>query len=457
MKRIRPLLLFHLFLVSTIISNAQLKKVTPENALFHYLELKDSSYKWELKDSFRLGESTIYRLLLTSQKWQNILWKHELIIINPGLLKYNTALLFISGGSIRDGIPKWSSESDGLIKSLSHIAIQNQSCVAMISQVPNQPLFNGMVEDQIISYTLHKFQQTHDYTLPLLFPMVKSAQQAMTAVQEFIRSCKEMDIQHFVVSGASKRGWTTWLAGASDKRIVAIAPMVIDILNMPVSLNYQIQTWKDYSVEIQDYVKLGIPQQSMTEDGRKLLAMIDPYSYRDKLNMPKMIFMGGNDPYWVIDNIKNYYDSLPGMNLLQYVPNAGHNLGTKEQAFNTLNAFLAFTVQGINYNPLSWKINSGNRRLNITITTNDKAIGVKVWEANSNDADIRNNVWLPVNVGYENGRTTFSVSQKFPEKGYKAFFAAVTYTSPLGGTYDQMTRVFLMDTTGLIDNRIPDR
>ena len=65
-----------------------------------------------------------------------------------------------------------------------------------------------------------------------------------------------------MVSGASKRGWTTWLTGASDSRVVAIAPMVIDILNMPVNLDYQVKMWKDYSVQIEDYVKLGIPQTS---------------------------------------------------------------------------------------------------------------------------------------------------------------------------------------------------
>jgi PhoPQ-activated pathogenicity-related protein len=83
-----------------------------------------------------------------------------------------------------------------------------------------------------------------------------------------------------VVTGASKRGWTTWLTGASDKRVEAIAPMVIDVLNMPVSLDYQIKSWGDYSIQIEDYVKLGIPQSTGSADGQAITAMIDPYSYR---------------------------------------------------------------------------------------------------------------------------------------------------------------------------------
>ena len=103
--------------------------------------------------------------------------------------------------------------------------------------------------------------------------------------------------------------------------------MVIDILNMPVNLKHQLDAYGEYSVEIEDYVKLGIVQGMGTENGNALVTMIDPYSYRDKLTMPKMLFMGTNDPYWVIDNVKNYLKNIPGDNLIHYVPNAGHDLG----------------------------------------------------------------------------------------------------------------------------------
>jgi PhoPQ-activated pathogenicity-related protein len=45
------------------------------------------------------------------------------------------------------------------------------------------------------------------------------------------------------VAGASKRGWTTWLTPAVDKRVRAIVPIVLDILNIVPNINHH---WQAY-------------------------------------------------------------------------------------------------------------------------------------------------------------------------------------------------------------------
>lgn len=233
--------LLFLNLAFTMSANAQ---ITPETALQSYLNNGDKSLKWELKDEYTKNNLSIYNILLTSQKWREFTWTHQLTVIVPKENKHDGALLFITGGSNKNELPNWDSKKDDkLIESLAAVAAANSSIVVQLKQTPNQPFFGDLTEDALISYTLHNFKKDKDYSWPLLFPMVKSAVRAMDVVQEFSKQKLNHEVTKFVVSGASKRGWTTWLTGANDKRVAAIAPMVIDILNMPVSLDYQIKSW----------------------------------------------------------------------------------------------------------------------------------------------------------------------------------------------------------------------
>ena len=338
-------LLFAILLAGYLLNSCTTKEdpdpdiTTPENALSTYLNNGDSTYHWEIIDSYDILDVKAYDLLLTSQQWREYSWKHQLTILIPSDIQYDGALLWITGGSLRDGLPRWTSQNDEETWTFGIAAANNHAVVAILRQTPNQPLFDDLGEDALISYTLYNFKNDGDYSWPLLFPMVKSAIRAMDAVQEFSEETADHEITGFLVSGASKRGWTTWLTGASDSRVKAIAPAVIDILNMPLNLEYQKEVWGDYSVEIQDYVDLGIPQTVHTELGDAITTMVDPYSYRDKLTMPKLIFIGTNDPYWPVDAVKHYFNDLKGENFIHYVANAGHDLNGGQQARWSLNAF----------------------------------------------------------------------------------------------------------------------
>jgi PhoPQ-activated pathogenicity-related protein len=427
------------------------QKITPETALESYLANGDKTFKWELKDSFVRGDNTYFNLLLTSQKWREFTWTHQLTVIVPKHNKHDDALLFITGGSNKDELPNWNSKKDDdMYVSLGNVASTNKAIVALLKQTPNQPCFGDLTEDALISYTLHQFKKDKDYSWPLLFPMVKSAVKAMDAVQEFSKQKLSHTVNRFVVTGASKRGWTTWLTGASDKRVEAIAPMVIDVLNMPVSLDYQIKSWGDYSIQIEDYVKLGIPQSTGSEDGRAITAMIDPYSYRAKLTMPKMIFMGTNDEYWVVDNIKNYLNDIPGKNMLHYVPNAGHDLGGGKQAMEALSAFFGATIQKKPYNECKWtqSVSKNTVKLNIK-TTADVLEDVVLWSANSTDQDLRDDKWTSKSLGIKK-KASVQVSATFPESGFRAFYVDLKYKTPAGNTYTESTRVFLTSNKALL-------
>src|SRR5690606_41540060 len=110
---------------------------------------------------------------------------------------------------------------------------------------------------------------------------------------------------------ASKRGWTSWLTAAVDARVMAVAPMVIDVLNMRAQMDHQRATWGELSDEIQDYAALDLPTRLRTDRGSALLSMVDPFSYRAELTKPKLIMLSTNDRYWPLDALKLYWSELP--------------------------------------------------------------------------------------------------------------------------------------------------
>ncbi len=442
--------LFGLLLFFLIFSCKTQKEVTPETALEAYLTNNDNSFAWELNDKQELNGAMLYNLLVTSQKWREYTWRHQVAIIVPEEVKYDGALLFITGGSNKDEIPNWKKPDDGNIQMMHLIAQKNKALVAVVFQVPNQPLFGDLTEDEIISLTFHNYRNDRDFTWPLLFPMVKSAIRAMDAVQAFSQETLNHKINRFLVSGASKRGWTTWLTGASDPRVEAIAPMVIDMLNMPKSISYHVEAWGGYSIQIQDYVELGIAQDVNTPDGQELTAMIDPFSYRDKLTMPKFIFNGTNDEYWPVDAIKHYIYEIPGENYLHYVPNAGHGLGDKKQAIQALSSFFAKTLRKKEYPKCSWSFEENRQEIVVKIdVSKDQLKGVLLWTCDSEDRDFRDNEFISKVIETEKDNQ-ISVSVNYPDSGFRAFYIDLHYPDPNGEVYSVSTRMFVADSDEIL-------
>jgi PhoPQ-activated pathogenicity-related protein len=423
---------------------------TPENALDNYLNNGDTTYQWELQSSYDILDVKAYDLLLTSQQWREYSWKHQLTIFIPPDIQSEGALLWITGGSLRDGLPKWASENDEETWAFGIAAASNHAVTAILRQTPTQPLYDDLYEDALISYTLHNFQSDGDYSWPLLFPMVKSAVRAMDAVQEFSKETANHEITGFLVSGASKRGWTTWLSAASDSRVKAIAPAVIDVLNMPVNLDYQVEVWGDYSVEIEDYVDLGIPQTINTEQGNALTIMIDPYSYRDKLTMPKLILIGTNDPYWPVDAVKHYFNDLKGENFIHYTPNAGHGLNGGQQARRSISAFFCNTFTQLPYAECSWETSESETGVTLNVEGSANAIiAAYLWSADSQDRDFRDEVWSSSDLDALDN-SSVNTTLNYPETGFRAFYIDLKYRDLYGREYTLSTQMFVVDNDELL-------
>src|SRR5262249_45449859 len=158
----------------------------------------------------------------------------------------------------------------GTISFGMQLAEKTKAPVAILYGIPNQPLLEGKKEDALIAETFVRHLDTKDDDWPLLFPMAKSVVKAMDALQAFSKEGWKAPVKSFVISGASKRGWTTWLSGASDPRVQAIAPMVIDTLNMVPQMEHQKETLGAYSDMIHDYTERKLVPIPDTDPAHRL-------------------------------------------------------------------------------------------------------------------------------------------------------------------------------------------
>lgn len=419
------------FLFASFGSHALAEQATT-GPLAEYVAKKDDSYRWVKRRHGTLGKTAYAELILTSQTWRGVVWKHQLFVINPSSTPAKTehALLFITGGSWKNSLEEPSAARETLPRDarlFAALAEQLKTPVAVLLHVPQQPMFDGKKEDAIIALTFEKFLRTGEADWPLLLPMVKSAVRGMDATQELVKQDWSLDIKTFTVTGASKRGWTTWLTGAVDKRAVAIAPMVIDMLNMVPQLKHQKDAWGDLSYKINDYSERGLHKHLESDSGKVLRSIVDPYSYRKLLTQPKLIIIGTNDHYWPLDALDFYWSDLVGEKHILYVPNNRHGLNDLVRLSGSLNAFHQSAVSGTPLPKLSWKFKNGNATLGLRIKSDQEPQDVRVWTASSKTRDFREAKWTSKRAeGHEGG---FVHSQAIPESGYMAIFGEAVYES----------------------------
>jgi PhoPQ-activated pathogenicity-related protein len=392
--------------------------------LADYVKKPDVSFVWELRKKTEVPGATIYNLRLVSQTWHGITWEHDLQVFLPtGCKPGERMLLWNTGGK----------PSPASILMAIDLADKTRAPVAFLFGIPNQPLLGDKKEDALIAETFVRALKDKDLSWPLLLPMVKSLVRAMDALQGFAKEEWKTEIKGFVVAGASKRGWTTWLTAAADARVKAIVPIVFDTLNMQKQLPHQLAAYGKYSEMIADYTRRDLVPIPNTPEARALWAMIDPWLYRERLTLPKLLINGSNDPYWTQDALNLYWDDLKGDRALLYVPNAGHNLQemgedgkpNRMRATGTLAAFARAQIHGTPFPKLTWKHTGDGPTYTITAESSIAPKAVRLWVADAPTRDFRKATWTEQPAKVDKGKVVGTV--KAPGEGYRVFFAECEY------------------------------
>jgi len=126
-----------------------------------------------LKNTKKNDAGTVYELHLVSQKWEGIIWEHGLVVFNPTNAKPASTMLLLNTG----GNPGGQFFILGL-----ELAKRIGAPVAVLFNIPNQPLYDGKKEDALIAETFVRFLDGSgkDEDWPLLFPMTKASARQWT-------------------------------------------------------------------------------------------------------------------------------------------------------------------------------------------------------------------------------------------------------------------------------------
>jgi PhoPQ-activated pathogenicity-related protein len=403
-------------------------------ALDAYVHAPDSHYQYKLVQKAAHAEYTAYLIRMTSQEWRTAaevnqsVWKHWMLIYIPRTVTHSIGMLSIRGGSVSDKKP----EAD---EKLGGFAAETQSVITELFDIPNEPLifandsFGPRSEDQIIAYTWRKYLDNGDATWPLRLPMTKAVVRAMDTVTAFAASKKggRHQVDRFFVVGASKRGWTTWSTAAVDPRVAAIAPMVIDVLNVIPSFVHHYRSYGFWAPAVKSYYDEHLMDELDSKAFKQLMDIEDPYSYRDRLTMPKLMINAAGDQFFLPDSSQFYFDDLPGEKHLLYEANADHSL-KGANADESIAAFYQSVLNGGKRPDFRWSFAADGA---IRVTAEPAPLKVTLWQAtNPEHRDFRVEA---IGRAYQGSSLTaespgiYVARVPQPEKGWTAFFVEATF------------------------------
>ena len=418
-------------------------------AVDRYVREPDENYRYCIFQTIDGDGYTTYVLEMISQQWLteaevNLpIWEHYMVVVAPDEVDSDIGFLTITGGSKSRSAPTEALPPD--IKR----ALETNTVVTTLYMVPNQPLVfvndNGLqrTEDAIIAYTWDKFFRGGNENWPLRLPMTKAAVRAMDTVTALMASEQggDIEVDQFVVAGASKRGWTTWTTAIVDERVVAIMPVVIDMLNVGESFKHHFSVYGAYSLAIIDYIVSGNVNWIGTSEWDDLMDLVEPYEYRDRLELPKFLLNSTGDEFFIPDSWQFYWNDLIGEKHVRHVPNSNHSMDGTD-VLDSVDAWYHAIVHNVKMPRYSWNVDDDGV---ITVFSLDKPSQVLLWQAHNPES--RNFTQAKLGKAYTSRPLTevemgvYQVKLDPPKQGYTAYYVEMHYPSGISKPFKFSTGI----------------
>mmetsp|Transcript_3461 Transcript_3461/g.5191 ORF Transcript_3461/g.5191 Transcript_3461/m.5191 type:complete len:485 (-) Transcript_3461:50-1504(-) len=270
----------------------------------------------------------------------NNVWTHTAVVIVPRHLEFTNVSVAVINGDCNKEDNKAPNNKDYMVVAADQLAHQIGSIVVAMKQIPNcpavftdDPIQKGRHEDSLMSWSWKEFMvyPEHDPTWMVNAPMAKASHHIMRAARSYINNnLKVANITSWMVTGASKRGWATWLTAAVNctncEKVVGIFPLVPIVPPLNDEIHYQWQSFGGFSWAFKDYMESDVIKYIDDPLWQNGTEVIDPQYYPDTLGkIPKMILVASSDEFMQFDWTALWFPNLiPGETHLNIEPNTEH-------------------------------------------------------------------------------------------------------------------------------------
>lgn len=413
--------------------------------------LRSQPLDYSLQSVDRKKGYALYHYRMSSQTWdpEPVLeprhWQHRVEIHVPDDALPGKALLVVNNGVLHHGPEQTPDYSE---QQLRDIALGTRTVVVMISDAPNQYVTfsdaeKPLREDEAVAHTWATWLRDPAAApeLPLHLPMAAAASRAMDLLEKEQAPggrLAKLRIDEFVISGASKRGWSSWLTAMADDRVAAIVPAVIDIADTSDMLNGLRKRYGDnWPAALWPYQAAGVLQQLNSPGFDRLMSLMDPMRYLDepgeRLAIPKYLVSASGDDFFAPDQVTDYVQRMPGQTSMRVLPNSDHG-GVRAHVTSTLAPLLGRIQSG---RPLpSVQVSRLDQPGRVEVRLSEAPVAVKLWTAiNRDDRDFRHA------CGIRYSSQTLPANQAFslegwtaPESGWQARFIEVRFADEFVAT-----------------------
>ncbi|WP_281645652.1 PhoPQ-activated protein PqaA family protein [Parendozoicomonas sp. Alg238-R29] len=429
--------------------------VATSGALVEYINKPDTHFQWRVLGSRQIDGLNIVDLTMTSQSWSpdslksnHPHWQHRITVYIPVDVKRQPAVLHVNGGVHYGRDNNTTADISDELR-FEDLATLTGSVVINLRDVPQQYLsLNNEAprkEDDLVARSwVASLNDPECSDCPIQFPMVKSVVKAMNAVQELLNErLGSRAPESFILTGASKRGWAAWLTSAVDRRVQAVIPMVIDVLNVQECLDHLHRVYKGWIPPLQPYLSenQNVLTRLHTSEMNQLMSKVDPWFYRDYLTLPKYVVTASGDDFFPPDSSRVYWSGLMGPKWMRAYPNARHYISREniQRVTDTIVSYVNYLVSG-QQPPAILSQNTVGRQVSVTVS--GKPDEVKLWQViNPEVRDFRMTTLKPAGLAYQavpikvecgsSERTCVVLARvEAPVKGWKSWFLEFTYKQP---------------------------